>query len=45
LAQQVLRHKTIKPSFQMTYWVTVWAHLGVLGGYLFWERLKTLLNL
>lgn len=45
LAQQVLRHKTIKPSFQTTYWVTVWLHLGVLSGYLFWERLKPLLNL
>lgn len=45
LAQQVLRHKTIKPSFQMTYWVTVWLHLGALCGYLFWERLKPLLNL
>lgn len=45
LAQQVLRHKTIKPSFQTTYWVTVWVHLGALCGYLFWERLKPLLNL
>lgn len=45
LAQQVLRHKTIKPSFQMTYWVTVWLHLGALCAYLFWERLKLLLNL
>lgn len=45
LAQQVLRHKTIKPSFQLTYWATVWTHLGVLSSYLFWERLEPLLNL
>lgn len=45
LAQQVLRHKTIKPSFQTTYWVTVWLHLAALCGYLFWERLKPLLTL
>lgn len=45
LAQQFLRHKTIKPSFQTTYWVTVWMHLAALFGYLFWDQLKSLLNL
>ena len=44
LAQQVLRHKTIKPGFQAMYWVTVWVHLLGLGIYLFWDRIKPLLN-
>lgn len=35
LAQQVLRHKTIKPAFQTTYWLTVCLHLGGLCVYLF----------
>lgn len=43
-AQQVLRHKTIKPSFQATYWLTVWVHLAALGGYVFWVRLRPLLG-
>lgn len=30
LAQQMLRHKSSKPTFQSTYWATVLAH--VLGG-------------
>jgi uncharacterized membrane protein YsdA (DUF1294 family) len=36
LAQQVLRHKTIKPGFQAMYWCTVCLHLMGLCGYLFW---------
>ena len=44
LAQRVLRHKTIKPSFHTTYWATVWVHLGVLCGYLFWDWFKLLVN-
>jgi uncharacterized membrane protein YsdA (DUF1294 family)/cold shock CspA family protein len=44
LAQQVLRHKTVKPGFQAMYWLTVWVHLGVLCAYLFWDRIKPLLN-
>jgi uncharacterized membrane protein YsdA (DUF1294 family)/cold shock CspA family protein len=44
LAQQVLRHKTIKPSFQEMYWCTVWLHLAGLCSYLFWDRLAPLLN-
>ncbi|WP_296510289.1 cold shock and DUF1294 domain-containing protein [Rhodoferax sp.] len=43
-AQQVLRHKTVKASFQTTYWVTVWLHLALLAGYLFWERIQPLLK-
>jgi uncharacterized membrane protein YsdA (DUF1294 family) len=43
-AQQVLRHKTVKASFQTTYWVTVWLHLALLAGYLFWERIQSLLK-
>nr|WP_315465292.1 cold shock and DUF1294 domain-containing protein [uncultured Rhodoferax sp.] len=45
LAQQVLRHKTIKPGFQAMYWLTVWLHLAGLCAYLFREKLQTLLNL
>ena len=45
LAQLVLRHKTIKPSFQTIYWLTAWVHLSALSGYLFWDQLKLLLNL
>ena len=44
LAQQVLRHKTVKPGFQAMYWLTVWAHLAALVAYVFWDRIKTLLN-
>jgi uncharacterized membrane protein YsdA (DUF1294 family)/cold shock CspA family protein len=44
LAQQVLRHKTVKPGFQAMYWLTVWAHLAALGAYVFWDRIKPLLN-
>lgn len=43
-AQQVLRHKTVKASFQTTYWLTVWLHLAGLAGYLFWERTQSLLK-
>lgn len=43
-AQEVLRHKTVKASFQSTYWATVWLHLGGLTVYIFWERIKPLLN-
>lgn len=44
LAQQVLRHKTVKPGFQAMYWLTVWVHLAALGAYVFWEWIKPLLN-
>lgn len=30
-AQRLLRHKTAKPSFQATYWVTVGLNCGALG--------------
>jgi uncharacterized membrane protein YsdA (DUF1294 family) len=44
LAQQVLRHKTVKPGFQAMYWLTVWLHFAVLGAYVFWDWIKLLLN-
>ncbi len=44
LAQQVLRHKTVKPGFQAMYWLTVWAQLAALVAYVFWDRMKPLLN-
>ena len=44
LAQQVLRHKTIKPGFQAMYWLTVWLHLAALAAYVFWDRINPLLN-
>ncbi|MDT7520488.1 DUF1294 domain-containing protein [Rhodoferax sp. TBRC 17660] len=44
LAQQVLRHKTVKPGFQAMYWLTVWVHLAGLGAYVLWDRIKPLLN-
>ncbi|NBW49422.1 MAG: DUF1294 domain-containing protein [Betaproteobacteria bacterium] len=44
LAQQVLRHKTVKPGFQAMFWLTVWVHLVALGTYVFWDRIKPLLN-
>jgi len=44
LAQQVLRHKTVKPGFQAMYWLTVWVHLAALGAYVFYDRITPLLN-
>jgi uncharacterized membrane protein YsdA (DUF1294 family)/cold shock CspA family protein len=35
LAQQVLRHKSSKASFQRTYWVTTVAHVAALLAYLY----------
>ena len=35
LAQQLMRHKTVKASFQSTYWVTVVFNVGGLAGYLY----------
>lgn len=43
-AQQVLRHKSSKQSFQIAYWGTVWLHLTVLSAYLFWHKLAPLLH-
>jgi len=31
VAQQALRHKTAKASFQVTFWMTVAVNIGVLG--------------
>ena len=36
LAQQVMRHKTGKKSFQSTYWTTVWLHCAALAAWVFW---------
>jgi uncharacterized membrane protein YsdA (DUF1294 family) len=36
LAQQVLRHKSRKTSFQNTYWTTVVLHGAALAGWLVW---------
>lgn len=44
LAQQVLRHKTIKPGFQAMYWLTVVLNLAALSAYVFREQIKPLLN-
>ena len=33
VAQQRLRHKTQKATFRMTYWITVFLNLCVVGGY------------
>lgn len=35
LAQQMLRHKSRKEAFQTTYWVTVLAHVALVGGLLY----------
>jgi len=34
-AQQLMRHKTVKASFQSTYWATVVFNVGGLAGYLY----------
>lgn len=39
-AQQVLRHKSVKASFRMTYWVTVVLHCAGLFG-IWWRFLRT----
>ena len=36
VAQQVLRHKSIKREFQATYWISVVMHLVVAGGAVVW---------
>jgi uncharacterized membrane protein YsdA (DUF1294 family)/cold shock CspA family protein len=36
LAQQAIRHKSNKRSFQSTYWVTVVAHCGAVAAWLWW---------
>ena len=36
IAQQVLRHKTGKQSFQSAYWATAVLHCALLGGWLLW---------
>ncbi|MDF2464143.1 MAG: colD-shock DNA-binding protein [Ramlibacter sp.] len=35
-AQQVLRHKSSKPSFRETYWATVVLNLAALGASIWW---------
>ena len=35
-AQQLLRHKSSKPSFLAAYWGTVVLHCGALAGWLWW---------
>lgn len=32
-AQQILRHKSVKASFRITYWTTVVAHCGAMWGF------------
>jgi len=36
LAQQIMRHKTSKQSFQSRYWTTVLLHCAGLGAWIFW---------
>jgi uncharacterized membrane protein YsdA (DUF1294 family) len=36
LAQRMLRHKTAKTSFQVKFWLTVIANIGVLTGVTLW---------
>ena len=36
LAQRMLRHKTAKTSFQVKFWLTVVANIGVLAGLTLW---------
>jgi uncharacterized membrane protein YsdA (DUF1294 family) len=35
LAQQTMRHKTVKTSYQITYWSIVSMHVGVWGLWIF----------
>lgn len=37
VAQRSLRHKTAKASFQVKFWMTVAANIGVLGWFAFWR--------
>jgi len=36
LAQRILRHKTAKASFQVKFWLTVAANIGVAAGCALW---------
>lgn len=36
LAQQMLRHKNAKTSFQVKFWLTVVANIGVVAGCALW---------
>lgn len=36
LAQQLFRHKTVKTSFRMVFWLTVLLNLAALAGGLYW---------
>ena len=36
LAQQLFRHKTLKPPFRIVFWLTVVLNLAVLAGGLYW---------
>lgn len=38
LAQQVLRHKTIKASFRAMYWLTVLVNVAVLAAWVLWPE-------
>ena len=40
LAQQVLRHKSSKLSFRVTYWLMVLSHCLLVGAWLFWPPLR-----
>jgi uncharacterized membrane protein YsdA (DUF1294 family)/cold shock CspA family protein len=40
LAQQVLRHKSSKQSFQDDYWLMVISHAVLVGAWLFWPPLR-----
>jgi uncharacterized membrane protein YsdA (DUF1294 family) len=37
VAQRSLRHKTAKASFQVKFWMTVAANIGVLGWFVIWR--------
>lgn len=42
LAQQILRHKSVKAAFRGAYWVTVFAHCAIAAGWVWYLRLLPL---
>jgi len=38
LSQQLFRHKTVKPSFRISFWLIVVVQIAVVAGVLWWQH-------